>query len=102
MKIKSSGTVSRNRLPPDPARRYICKGTCFNGYSCFDFLMFTDFPAADRWTKKKVHSLYQALIVSIPTRHPQAVTIKSLVHGPPAWAALHHPPGVEYRKLPGS
>src|ERR1700732_3858601 len=69
MKIQSSRTVSRNRLPPDPARRYICKGTCFNGYSCFDFLMFTDFTAADRWTKKQVHCLYQALIVAIATRH---------------------------------
>ena len=43
--------------------------------------MFTDFTATDRWTKKQVHCLYQALIVAIATRHADAVDIKFLVDG---------------------
>ena len=63
--------------------------------------MFTDFTATDRWTKKKVHVLYQALIVAIATRHADAVDIKFLVDGRPAWVALPHPAWVEYRKRTG-
>jgi hypothetical protein len=60
--------------------------------------MFTDFHATDRWTGKKVHCLYQALIVAIATRHADAVDIKFLVDGRPVWVALPHPAWVEYRK----
>jgi hypothetical protein len=60
--------------------------------------MFTDFTATDRWTKKQVHCLYQALIVAIATRHADAVDIKFLVDGRPVWVALPHPAWVEYKK----
>ena len=63
--------------------------------------MFTDFTAADRWTKKQVHCLYQALIVAIATRHADAVDIKFLVDGRPVWVALPHPAWVEYKKRTG-
>jgi hypothetical protein len=67
----------------------------------FQILMFTDFVATDRWTKKQVHCLYQALIVAIATRHADAVDIKFLVDGRPVWVALPHPAWVEYRKRTG-
>ena len=60
--------------------------------------MFEDFIATDRWTKKPVHCIYQALIVAIATRHADAVDIKFLVDGKPVWVALPHPAWVEYRK----
>jgi hypothetical protein len=63
--------------------------------------MFTDFTAVDRWTKKQVHCLYQALIVAIATRHADAVDIKFLVDGRPVWVALPHPAWVEYKKRTG-
>jgi hypothetical protein len=63
--------------------------------------MFTDFTATDRWTKKQVHVLYQALVVAIATRHADAVDIKFLVDGRPVWVALPHPAWVEYHKLSG-
>jgi hypothetical protein len=63
--------------------------------------MFTDFNATDRWTKKQVHVLYQALIVAIATRHADAVDIKFLVDGRPVWVALPHPAWVEYKKRTG-
>jgi hypothetical protein len=63
--------------------------------------MFTDFTAIDRWTKKKVHCVYQALIVAIATRHADAVDIKFLVDGRPVWVALPHPAWVEYKKQTG-
>jgi hypothetical protein len=63
--------------------------------------MFTDFTANDRWTKKKVHCLYQALVVAIATRHADAVDIKFLVDGRPVWVALPHPAWVEYKKRTG-
>ena len=63
--------------------------------------MFTDFTATDRWTKKQVHCLYQALIVAIATRHADAVDIKFLVDGRPVWIALPHPAWVEYKKHTG-
>jgi len=83
------------RLLPSPARRYI--------YRCvsIDLLMFTDFTAADRWSKKEVHCLYQALMVAIATRHADAVDIKFLVDGRPVWVALPHPAWVEYKKRTG-
>jgi len=64
--------------------------------------MFTDFTATNRWTKKKVHVLYQALIVAIATRHADAVDIKFLVDGRPVWVALPHPAWVEYKKRSGN
>jgi hypothetical protein len=63
--------------------------------------MFEDFTATDRWTKKQVHGVYQALIVAIATRHADAVDIKFLVDGKPAWVALPHPAWVEYKKRTG-
>jgi|SRR5580658_3878391 hypothetical protein len=63
--------------------------------------MFTDFTATDRWTKKRVHVIYQALVVAIATRHADAVDIKFLVDGRPVWVALPHPAWVEYKKRTG-
>ena len=67
----------------------------------FEFLMFTDFTTTDRWTRKQVHCLYQALIVAIATRHADAVDIKFLVDGRPVWVALPHPAWVEYKNRTG-
>jgi hypothetical protein len=58
--------------------------------------MYQDFEALDRWTKKRVHCFYQALIVAISTRHADAVDIKFLVDGRPVWVALPHRAWVEY------
>src|ERR1700741_5047786 len=63
--------------------------------------MYSDFKAIDRWTKKEVHCIYQALIVAIATRHADAVDIKFLVDGRPVWVALPHPAWVEYKKRTG-
>src|SRR6201984_520648 len=63
--------------------------------------MYRDFHASDRWTKKQVHCLYQALIVAIATRHADAVDIKFLVDGRPVWVALPHPAWVEYKRRTG-
>ena len=63
--------------------------------------MYTDFKATDRWTKKQVHCLYQALIVAIATRHADAVDVKFLVDGRTVWVALPHPAWVEYQKNTG-
>jgi hypothetical protein len=84
-----------NRLLPTPARRYSY------GYCLLSPPMFTDFTATDRWTKKQVHCLYQALIVAIATRHADAVDIKFLVDGRPVWVALPHPAWVEYKQQTG-
>lgn len=63
--------------------------------------MYQDFHAVDRWTKKKVHCVYQALIVAIATRHADAVDVKFLVEGRGLWIALPHPAWVEYKKHTG-
>ncbi|MGB8832804.1 MAG: hypothetical protein WCC95_11680 [Candidatus Sulfotelmatobacter sp.] len=63
--------------------------------------MFDDFTATDRWTKKQVHCVYQALIVAIETRHADAVDIKFLANGKAVWIALPHPAWVEYKKRTG-
>src|SRR5438552_8602746 len=63
--------------------------------------MYQDFSAANRWTKKRVRGIYQALIVAIATRHADAVDIKFLVDGRPVWVALPHPAWVEYQKRTG-
>jgi hypothetical protein len=63
--------------------------------------MYEDFTAIDRWTKKEVHCIYQALIVAISTRHADAVDIKFLVEGRTVWIALPHPAWVEYKNRTG-
>lgn len=63
--------------------------------------MYEDFHAVDRWTKKEVHCLYQALIVAIATRHADAVDVKFLVDGRTVWVALPHPAWVEYKDRTG-
>jgi hypothetical protein len=63
--------------------------------------MFEDFTATDRWTKKPVHCVYQALIVAIATRHADAVDVKYLAEGRTVWVALPHPAWVEYKKRTG-
>jgi hypothetical protein len=63
--------------------------------------MYRDFHALDRWTKKQVHCIYQALIVAISTRHADAVDVKFLVDGRRVWVALPHPAWVEYQKRTG-
>lgn len=63
--------------------------------------MYSDFHALDHWSKKKVHCIYQALIVAIATRHADAIDIKFLVDGRPVWIALPHPAWVEYQKRTG-
>jgi hypothetical protein len=63
--------------------------------------MFGDFTTTDRWTRKAVHCVYQALIVAIATRHADAVDIKFLVDGRTVWVALPHPAWVEYKQRTG-
>jgi hypothetical protein len=63
--------------------------------------MYQDFHAMDRWTRKQVHCVYQALIVAIATRHADAVDVKFLVDGRPLWVALPHPAWVEYTHRTG-
>jgi len=63
--------------------------------------MFENFTATDRWTKKQVHCVYQAMIVAIATRHADAVDIKFLVDGRKVWVALPHPAWMEYKKRTG-
>jgi hypothetical protein len=63
--------------------------------------MFEDFHASDRWTGQRLHSVYQALIVAVATRHADAVDIKFMVSGRPVWIALPHPAWVEYNKRTG-
>jgi hypothetical protein len=64
--------------------------------------MFQDFVAIDRWTKKQVHCVYQAMIVAIATRHADAVDLKFLVDGRKVWVVLPHPAWVEYKKRTGT
>jgi hypothetical protein len=63
--------------------------------------MYQDFHTRDRWTKKDVHCIYQALIVAVATRHADAVDIKFLVDGRPVWVALPLPAWVEYQNRTG-
>src|SRR5579859_4343926 len=64
-------------------------------------IMFENFTATDRWTKKQVHCAYQSQIVAIATRHADAVDYKFLVDGRKVWVALPHPAWVEYKKRTG-
>lgn len=63
--------------------------------------MYSDFTATDRWTKKPIRCMYQALIVAIATRHADAIDIKFLADGRPVWMALPHAAWVQYNKLTG-
>jgi hypothetical protein len=63
--------------------------------------MYSDFYAFDRWNKKQVHCIYQALIVAVATRHADAVDIKFLVDGRPVWVALPLKAWTEYQKANG-
>ena len=63
--------------------------------------MYRDFHALDRWTKKQVHCIYQALIVAVSTRHADAVDIKFLVDGRPVWVALPLRAWDEYKNRTG-
>ncbi len=63
--------------------------------------MYRDFQASDRWTKKQVHCIYQALIVAVATRHADAVDIKFLVDGRPVWVVLPLVAWDEYKKRTG-
>ena len=63
--------------------------------------MYDDFYATDRWSGKKIHCIYQALIVAISTRHADAVDVKFLVDGHPVWVALPHTAWPEYKKRTG-
>ncbi|MGA2648224.1 MAG: hypothetical protein ABSF15_26330 [Candidatus Sulfotelmatobacter sp.] len=70
-------------------------------FAIVSLAVFGDFTVTDRWTKKQVHCIYQALIVAIATRHADAVDIKFLVDGKTVWVALPHPAWVEYKKRTG-
>jgi hypothetical protein len=85
---KATAEIAPTRLPPPTL-------------SAIVLTMFADFTATDRWTKKQVHCVYQAMIVAIATRHADAVDIKFLVDGRKVWVALPHPAWVEYKKRTG-
>jgi hypothetical protein len=63
--------------------------------------MYEDFHVTDRWSRQRLHCVYQALIVAIATRHADAVDIKFLAGGQPVWIALPHPTWVEYNRRTG-
>lgn len=63
--------------------------------------MYESFHATDRWTKRDVHCIYQALIVAISTRHADAVDVKFLAGGQTVWIALPLPAWVEYKNRTG-
>ncbi len=75
----------------------------FAGVYClsYDFPMYDDFNASERWTGKRVHCSYQALIVAIATRHADAIDVKFDVDGRGVWLALPHPAWVEYNRRSG-
>ena len=60
--------------------------------------MFADFTATDRWTKKPVHCVYQALIVAIATRHADTIDTKFFVDGAPHVVGLAHTAFVKFRE----
>ncbi len=64
--------------------------------------MYEDFTATDRWTRKPVHCVYQALIVAISTRHADAVDVKFLLDGRVVWVALPLPAWVAYTARSGA
>jgi len=64
-------------------------------------IMFENFSARDRWSKKPVHCVYQSQIVAIATRHADAIDYMFLVGGRKVSVALPHPAWVEYKKRTG-
>jgi hypothetical protein len=63
--------------------------------------MYEDFYAVERWSKKKIHCQYQALIVAVATRHADAVDIKFLADDRPVWIALPCTAWVEFKNSTG-
>jgi hypothetical protein len=64
--------------------------------------MYENFYAVERWSKKKVHCVYQALVVAIATRHADAIDIKFNLDDRGVWIALPHTAWAEYsRRNPG-
>ena len=63
--------------------------------------MYDDFKAVDRWSGRRVHCRYQALIAAISTRHADAIDIKFLADERPVWIALPHVAWVEYNRQTG-
>lgn len=63
--------------------------------------MYEDFQAVERWSKKRVHCAYQALIVAIATRHADAVDVKFLAGDRPVWISLPCLMWVEYERETG-
>jgi len=63
--------------------------------------MYDDFYAVERWSGKRVHCVYQALILAIATRHADAVDTKFLADGQPVWIALPHAAWPEYQRRAG-
>ena len=64
--------------------------------------MYENFYAVERWTKKKVHCVYQALVVAIATRHADAIDVKFDIDDRGIWIALPHTAWAEYsRRNPG-
>src|SRR5215472_4615607 len=77
----------------------LCLTRLFVTAVCYSIsAMYSDFHALDRWTKKQVHCLYQALIVAVATRHADAVDIKFLVDGRPVWVVLPLPAWEAYKQ----
>ena len=63
--------------------------------------MYDDFLAHDRWSKRPIRCVYQALIVAIATRHADAVDVKFLAGDRPVWIALPLTMWVEYERETG-
>jgi len=63
--------------------------------------MYEDFDALERWSGKKIHCTYQALVVAVSTRHADAVDVKFAVNGRAVWIALPHPAWVAYNHRTG-
>jgi len=66
-----------------------------------ELIMFDNFHAVDRWTKKEAHCIYQAQIVAISTRHADAIDYKFVVDGRSVWVALPLPAWVDYKHRTG-
>src|SRR4029077_720688 len=76
----------------------VCRSACA---SAIVLIMFENFTATDRWTKKPVHCVYQCQIVAIATRHADAVDYKFLAGGKKGWVALPHPAWGGYKRRTG-
>jgi hypothetical protein len=98
---EAEGLPSENARVRDDAESFFARLLPQPLFDIFSIAMFEDFTATDRWTKKQVHCVYQALIVAIATRHADAVDIKFLADGKTVWVALPHPAWVEYKQRTG-